>query len=102
MLNSIWVRDQTSTGIELSRVELNFKTPVVTVKELLQKRMQIEEHRCAINAQSEPLPHFSPYGFYIMIGDRRVVDIDEELVVVSDDDVSFVENTELSNIFSLN
>lgn len=102
MLNSIWVRDQTSTGIELTRVELNFQSPVVSVGELLQKRMQHEQRRIALNDQTEPLPHFSPNGFYIRIGDRRVVNLDEEFVVVSDDDVSFVENIELSRIFSLN
>ena len=102
MLNFILVKDQTPTGIEFNRVELSFQTPVVTVAQLLRKRMQVEQQRCEDTNETEPLPYFHENGFYIKVGDRRVEDIDQEVVLIGDDSVAFVENTELSKIFSLN
>lgn len=102
MNNSIWVTDQTRTGIRLNQVRLSFDRSVITIQQLLEQRMQHEFAKCSDDPNIEPLPYFTSSGFFITVGDRRVDDLSEEVILHRDQKVSFVENLELDDVFCWN
>ena len=102
MDNIIWVTDQTRTGIRLNQVRLSFDRSVITIQQLLEQRMQLEFEKCSNDPAVEPLPYFTNSGFYITVGDRRVDDLNETLIVGQDQPIHFVENLELEDVFCWN
>ncbi|HET8539696.1 MAG TPA: hypothetical protein VFL83_07475 [Anaeromyxobacter sp.] len=116
---ALTVVDATPTGRKLSSFRLELASERITVRELIRRRVlhEVAERAQAgrqpriapapVEARLNPPPRPKPLdpeaecaaaldafgrnGFFVLVGDRQVEDLDEEIVVVGDTEVRFVK-----------
>ncbi len=120
---TLTIKDETAAGKILNEIALKFEKESITVKELIAARIKEEvikyennamELRLVVpsnieqrlNQKSKPiidiekqiyvaLDAFNKNGFFILVGDEQVEELDQEFLVSESTDVSFVKLTPL-------
>ena len=113
MSTTLTLRDETATGDVVGTRTLDFLTEETTVRELITRRVQeeVREHNRAPAARAFPglvrpaddrgevdwerqrdaaLAAFAANGFFVLVGDRQVEDLDETIRLELHTEVSFV------------
>lgn len=124
-MKSITIKDETASGKILNEISLKFETEYISVKELIAARIKVELEKCQNNSESyvkglviptdiqqrlnrkEPptidvekqvyvaLDAFKKNGFFILVDDEQVEELDQKFLVDESTTVSFIKLTPL-------
>ena len=81
----VTIFDKTVAGARTPAMRLDLLTSTITLREMLRRRA------CEEAQYERALQAFARNGFFVLVGDRQVEDLDEDLELEADTEVSFVK-----------
>ena len=96
---TVTVRDQSSTGRATGAVELEDIPAAITLRDLIRTRVREGVARSGggdwERQADRAIEAYGRNGFFVLVDDRQVTELDEPLALTADSDIRFVRLVQL-------